>query len=237
MTSAYGQFCPVAVASEVFAERWTPLILRELYCGSHRFNDIHRGLPRISKALLVRRLRTLEDAAIVLSVARSGAQGYEYSLTAAGVELCEVVVSLGQWGQRWTAPVQRDRLDARVLMWDMRRRIALDRLPARRIVAQFDFRGVPTRHRHPKTYWLLLDRDIDLCVVDPGHEVDLFVEADLATLARVWLGQIPMREAIRGGLIRLSGSAEAIRGFPSWLLLSTLAAVPRPDDPTQRRVA
>jgi DNA-binding HxlR family transcriptional regulator len=237
MTSAYGQFCPVAVASEVFAERWTPLILRELYRGSHRFNDIHRGLPRISKALLVRRLRTLEDAAIVLSVARSGAQGHEYRLTAAGVELCEVVVQLGHWGQRWTAPVRRDRLDARLLMWDMRRRIALDRLPARRIVAQFDFRGVPMRHRHPKTYWLLLDREVDLCIVDPGHEVDLFVEADLAVFVRVWLGQIPMREAIRCGDIRLSGSTEAIRGFPSWLLLSTLAAIPRPGNPTQRRVA
>jgi DNA-binding HxlR family transcriptional regulator len=232
MRSIYGQFCPVAVASEVFAERWNPLILRELVLGSRRFNDIHRGVPRISRTLLAQRLRDLSAAGVVRSV--SGA----YELTPSGLELGELVVRLGEWGLRWGSPVRRDRLDPRVLMWDMRRRIALDRLPARRIVVRFDFRAVPAACRRASTFWLLLERpQPDLCVSDPGFEVDLFVDADLASFARVWLGEVPIREAVRSGAIRLAGSGEAMRAFPSWLLLSTLAAVPRPDNPVQRRVA
>jgi len=134
--------------------------------------------------------------------------------------------------------VQRDTLDARVLMWDMRRRIALDRLPERRVVARFDFRGVPAGHRSPRTYWLMIERpDVDLCFIEPGFEVDLFVNADLAALARVWLGEIPIRQAIREGALNVTGEPRLARDFPSWLLLSTLAAVPRPAPHVQRRVA
>ena len=232
MKNVYGQFCPVAVACETFAERWTPLILRELVLGSRRFNEIHRGVPRMSRTLLAQRLRELTAAGVV------EASGADYRLTPSGEELGEVVVRLGEWGQRWGKPVRRDRLDPGVLMWDMRRRIAVDRLPAQRVVARFDFKGVPAASRRSSTFWLLLERpEADLCVSDPGFEVDLFVGADLAAFARVWLGEVPIREAMRGGAVRLSGAAEAVRGFPSWLLLSTLAAVPRPGPELQRRVA
>jgi len=232
MKSVYGQFCPVAVASEIFAERWTPVILRELVLGSRRFNDIQRGVPRISRALLVKRLRELAAHGVIIS-----ADG-EYRLTEAGQELGEVVVHLGTWGARWTAPVRRDRLDAKLLMWDMRRRIALERLPEKRVVVRFDFRGVPAGHKAPKTYWLVMQRpEVDLCIIEPGFEVDIYVDADLASLTRVWLGEIPIRQAIREGGINLNGERQAVRDFPSWLLLSTLAAVPRPADAIQRRVA
>ena len=232
MKSVYGQFCPVAVASEIFAERWTPVILRELVLGSRRFNDIQRGVPRISRALLVKRLRELAAHGVI-----SNADG-EYRLTEAGQELGEVVVHLGTWGARWTAPVRRDRLDAKLLMWDMRRRIALERLPETRVVVRFDFRGVPAGHKAPKTYWLVMERrEVDVCVLEPGFEVDVYVDADLAALSRVWLGEIPIRQAIRDGAIDLNGERQAVRDFPSWLLLSTLAAVPRPADAIQRRVA
>ena len=232
MKSVYGQFCPVAVASEIFAERWTPVILRELVLGSRRFNDIQRGVPRISRALLVKRLRELAAHGVIVSA------GGEYRLTEAGQELGEVVVHLGTWGARWTAPVRRDRLDAKLLMWDMRRRIALERLPEKRVVARFDFRGVPAGHKAPKTYWLVMARrEVDLCVLEPGFEVDVYVDADLAALSRVWLGEIPIRQAMREGGINLHGERQAVRDFPSWLLLSTLAAVPRPADAIQRRVA
>lgn len=233
MKNVYGQFCPVAVAAEIFAERWTPLILRELMLGSRRFNDIHRGLPRISRTLLAERLRELGAAGVVAS------RGGQYDLTPAGAELGAVAVRLGEWGQRWGNPVRRDRLDPRVLMWDMRRRIAVDRLPEARVLARFDFKGVPGGPRQARTFWLVLERpQVDLCIVDPGWEVDLYVEADIAAFARVWLGEVPMREAIRAGAIRLAGNAQAVRNFPSWLLLSTLAAVPRPAaDQLQRRVA
>lgn len=232
MKSVYGQFCPVAVASEIFAERWTPVILRELVLGSRRFNDIQRGVPRISRALLIKRLRELVAHGVVDSA------GGEYCLTEAGQELGEVVVHLGQWGARWTAPVRRDRLDAKLLTWDMRRRIAVDKLPESRVVVRFDFRGVPAGHKAPKTYWLVMERpQVDLCIIEPGFEVDVYVDADLASFSRVWLGQVPIRQAIREGDIRLTGDRQGVRDFPSWLLLSTLAAVPRPTDASQRRVA
>ena len=232
MKSVYGQFCPVAVASEIFAERWTPVILRELVLGSRRFNDIQRGVPRISRALLVKRLRELAAHGVI-----SNADG-EYRLTEAGQELGEVVVHLGTWGARWSAPVRRDRLDAKLLTWDMHRRIAVERLPEKRVVVRFDFRGVPAGHKAPKTYWLVMQRpEVDLCIIEPGFEVDIYVDADLASLTRVWLGEIPIRQAIREGGINLNGERQAVRDFPSWLLLSTLAAVPRPADAIQRRVA
>jgi DNA-binding HxlR family transcriptional regulator len=232
MKSVYGQFCPVAVASEVFAERWTPVILRELVLGSRGFNEIHRGVPRISRALLAKRLRDLVSHGIV------GSAGGEYRLTEAGQELGEVVVHLGKWGARWTAPVRRDRLDARLLTWDMRRRFAIDKLPETRFTARFDFRGVPPGHKAPRTFWFVLQRpDVDLCIIEPGFEVDLYVEADLAAFTRVWLGELPIRQVIRDGGIKLNGAREAVRDFPSWLLLSTLAAVPRAAESIQRRVA
>jgi DNA-binding HxlR family transcriptional regulator len=232
MKTVYGQFCPVAVASEIFAERWTPVILRELVLGSRRFNDIQRGVPRISRALLVKRLRELIAHGVIDS------SGGEYRLTEAGQELGEVVVHLGQWGARWTAPVRRDRLDAKLLTWDMRRRIAVERLPEKRVTVRFDFRGVPATHKAPKTYWLVMERpDVDLCIIEPGFEVDVYVDADLALFSRVWLGEVPIRQAIREGDIKLTGDRQGVRDFPSWLLLSTLAAVPRPTDVIQRRVA
>jgi DNA-binding HxlR family transcriptional regulator len=232
MKSVYGQFCPVAVASEIFAERWTPVILRELVLGSRRFNDIQRGVPKISRALLVKRLREL----IAQGIVESAAGGYR--LTLAGQELGEVVVHLGQWGARWTAPIRRDRLDAKLLTWDMRRRIALDKLPEKRVVVRFDFRGVPAGHKAPKTYWLVLERpEVDVCIIEPGFEVDVFVDADLAAFSRVWVGELPIRQAIRDGEIRLTGDRQGVRDFPSWLLLSTLAAVPRAAEALQRRVA
>ena len=238
MRQGYGQFCPVAVASEIFAERWTPIILRELLLGSRRFNDIHRGAPRISRALLARRLRELEKAEVIESVARPDGNGKEYRLTASGEELGDLVVRLGEWGQRWTARVVRRNLDAGLLVWDMRRRIAVERLPAERTVVRFDFRGVPTTHRRPKTYWMVMTRpEVDLCMMDPGFDVDVYVDADLATLSRVWLGDEALAHALRAGTVKLGGESRLARAFPSWLMLSTLAAVPRSTEDPQRRVA
>jgi DNA-binding HxlR family transcriptional regulator len=238
MRQGYGQFCPVAVASEIFAERWTPIILRELLLGSRRFNDIHRGAPRISRALLAHRLRELEKADVIESVARPDGNGREYRLTTSGEELGDLVVRLGEWGQRWTTRVDRKRLDAVLLMWDMRRRIAVHRLPVQRTVVRFDFRGVPAGHRHAKAYWMVLERsEVDVCMKDPGFEVDVYVDADLAALTRVWLGDEPLAHTLRAGTVKLSGDPRLSRAFPSWLMLSTLAAVPRPGEQAQRRVA
>jgi len=228
MKGGLGQFCPVAMASEIFAERWTPLILRELLAGSHRFNEIHRHIPRISRALLARRLRQLEMAGIVSSSPGDKGQPGEYQLTEAGREFRAAVDALGTWGQRWTIRVKPQNLDAGVLMSNVRRRIALDRLPAHRVVVHFKF-TVPARHRGPRQFWLVLERAaVDLCLIDPGFAIDIDVDADLAAMAEVWLGDAAFYEAVRAKKIELTGRPALTRQFSSWLLLSQFAAVPRP---------
>jgi DNA-binding HxlR family transcriptional regulator len=144
----YGQFCPIAVACETFAERWTPLILREVLAGGRRFNDIRQGIPLISRTLLAQRLRELEDAGIIESQPLARGRGREYRPTRAAEEFSEVLERLGAWGQRWgTTQFDPDNLDLSLLMWNVRRRIDLDRLPDRRIVVRFDFRAFPARCR------------------------------------------------------------------------------------------
>ena len=229
MKGAFGQFCPVAVACEVFAERWTPLILRELLAGSRHYNEIHRGVPLMSRALLSRRLRALEEAGVISKKPLSGKRGYQYELTAAGHEFKPVVEALGTWGQRWTVRVQRTNLDAGLLMWNIRRRIACERLPDRRVVTCFRFTGIPRTYRGPKIFWLVLERSgVELCVEDPGHEIDLDVEADVGTMARVWLGDLSFDAALRSGELKLTGAREIKHALPSWLLLSHFAGVARP---------
>jgi len=233
--ASFGQFCPVAVASEIFAERWTPIILRELLAGSHRFNEIHRCVPLISRPLLARRLRDLEAVGVVRSAASQKGKPREYHLTDSGREFRAAIEALGTWGQRWTVRVQPDNLDSGFLMWNIRRRVALDRLPERRVVAHFEFRGVPAGRSMLKKCWLILERSgCDVCLSDPGHEVDVYVDADLASMTKVWLGDLPLAEALREKKIRLTGVPALVRQFPAWLLLSRFAAVPRPSD--KRRV-
>ena len=230
--SGHGQFCPVAVACEVFAHRWTPLILRELFAGSTHFNEIRRGLPLISKSLLAQRLRALEAAGVLTCVNSTDLKYPEYQLTPAGAEFKPVIESLGAWGQRWTTRVDPQNLDAELLMWNVRRRLAIDRLPAERTIVRFDFSGLPPKYRRARVFWLITDGvEVDLCLKDPGAEVDLYVSADLGSFARIWLGDIPFSEAVRQGSIRLTGRRELVRMFPSWLLLSHFAEVPRPSPP------
>jgi DNA-binding HxlR family transcriptional regulator len=225
----YGQFCPVAKAAEIVAERWNPLVLRELLCGSHRFNDLHRGVPLMSRTLLAERLERLESAGIVRSVARPRGRGREYHLTAAGEELRPIIECLGEWGQRWArAQVDRGDMDPGLLMWDIHRGVNLEALPPRRVVVRFDFRGVPATMRCPRTWWLVLERpEVDLCLKEPGFPDDLVVSADVQALIRVWMGDVPLTETVRAGLIRLDGPRTLVHAFPSWLTLSAFAGVER----------
>ncbi|HEY7595004.1 MAG TPA: helix-turn-helix domain-containing protein [Actinophytocola sp.] len=218
----YGQFCPVAQALEVLGERWTLLVVRELFSGSHRFNEIHRGVPLMSPTLLSQRLRRLQRAGIV----ERGPAG-DYLLTGAGRELWPVVEGLGVWGQRWArAEIRREHLDPSMLMWDMRRRIDLDAIPARRTVIELRFRGVERGHA---VWWLLLDRaNVDVCLSDPGFGVDLLVDADLRTMIMVWMGDVPLTDALRAGRVVVTGTPALERAFPRWLRLSVLAGVERP---------
>jgi DNA-binding HxlR family transcriptional regulator len=226
----YGQFCPVAVAAEIFAERWTPLILRELFAGSQRFSDIRRGVPLISRSLLTQRLRQMEDAGVLTSELVRGGRGREYRLTKAGEEFREVVDGLGAWGQRWSIEqFDIERLDVGVLMWNVRRGIVLERLPEGRTVVRFELRGAAVRYKAMRTVWLVLERsECDLCLKDPGFDVDLVVAADASALARVWMGQLTFAQAVRSGGLRLEGPRALVQAFPSWLRLSHYARVERP---------
>ncbi|MGE5277216.1 MAG: winged helix-turn-helix transcriptional regulator [Acidobacteriota bacterium] len=228
----YGQFCPVAKAAEVFAERWTPLILRELLRGSSRFSDLQRGVPLMSRTLLAQRLKELDRAGVLERRRKKSGRGFEYRLTPAGEEFRPIVERLGAWGQRWARrQLESDGdYDTGLLMWAIRRGIHVDRLPEGRLVVFFEFRGVPrSARRGHRSWWLVLSKpEVDICLKDPGGEVDLKVEADLRTLTRAWLGDLPIAAALRSGEVRLEGARELVRAFPTWLALSPLASVPRP---------
>jgi DNA-binding HxlR family transcriptional regulator len=216
----YGQYCPVARASEILADRWTPLIIRELLAGVLHFNELDRGLPGISRALLVERLRRLERTGVV--VRRVGSVGHltEYHLTPAGLELQQVIDVVGGWGARWAFGDPRpSELDPLVLLWWMRRRVRRDRLPLRRIVVQFDFRGARSG-----SFWLILEQtDVSVCLQHPRFEVDLRVNADIAAFYRVWLGRAPLDQAVRDGRVRLEGLPALVRAFPRWFAWSPMA--------------
>ena len=225
----YGQFCPVAKAAEIVAERWTPLVLRELLCGSRRFSDLHAGCrscrPRFSPSAWNSSKTPGSSGACRGHTAAGG----EYELTAAGEALRPLIDRLGEWGQRWArAQIGRDDLDAGLLMWDIHRRVDVDALPPERVVVRLDFRGAPATMRCPRTWWLLLARsEVDLCLRDPGFPVDVVGTADLRTLTRVWMGDVPMAAAVRAGSIRLEGPPSLVRAFPTWLRLSSFARVER----------
>jgi DNA-binding HxlR family transcriptional regulator len=220
MMKSYGQFCSIAKALEVVGERWTPLVLRELICGASRYNEIQRGVPRISPTLLSKRLSDLERAGVI---ARDPAG--RYALTEAGRELKPVIEQLGVWGQRWARGRLADEdFDPDLLMWDMRRRIDLERFPKTGACLKFEFTDCPKGKRH---YWLVGDEvGLDLCVSDPGHPVDLYVTCDIRTMTRVWNGDLPLRKMISDGKIELHGPLALRRAFPGWLMLGIFAAVP-----------
>lgn len=226
MTKNYGQFCPVAKASEILAERWTPLVLRELMCGSTTFNEIQRGVPLMSRSLLSKRLKELERAGVVER--RPQERGHTYHLTQAGEELRSIVMQLGEWGQRWArSEVTPTDLDPRLVMWDMHRSVDVDRLPTGRVVAQFEFSDAPVNAL--RRAWLLLERpDVDVCYKDPGYEIDLLVSTSLRTLIMVWMGDIGWGDALREHDLRIEGRRDLAHAFPGWLKLSGFAGVQRP---------
>lgn len=220
-SKGYGQFCPVAKAAEIVAERWTFLVVRELLLGSRRFNDLQRGVPLMSPSLLSQRLKEMQRAGIVRKVAGDGPKSAQYELTEAGAQLRPIVEGLGVWGLRWAHDrITREDLDPGLLMWDMRRGIAAEHLPAGRSVIEFDYGA---REKKKRTWWLVVtDGDVDLCLVYPGYEADLTISCDLRTMTDVWLGRLAVQDALRSGAIQLEGRKELIRSFPKWLGQSSI---------------
>lgn len=218
---SYGQFCSIAKALEVMGERWTPLILRELICGSSRYNEIHRGIPRISPTLLSKRLNDLERKGVIERDLTTGS----YALTKAGWELKPVIEQLGVWGQRWArGQLTKDDFDPDPIMWDMRRRIDLEIFPETKTCLKFEFIGEPDGKRH---YWIVGDRKgLELCITDPGHPIDLYITTDARTMTLVWNGDLPLQKMITEKRIELHGRSDLCRAFPKWLQLNIFAGVP-----------
>lgn len=221
---SYGQFCPVAMAAEILCTRWTIVLLRELVAGSTRFNELRRGLPRMSPALLSRRLKELEAVGIVRRSAIQGAPGVqEYLLTEAGAALQPIVEAFGRWGQRYvSSELSLEKLDASLLMWDMRRNLDPRPLPPARRVIQFGFRDQPAEQR---SWWLIVEPDapVDLCSIEPGFDVDLYAWVDLRTMTAIWMGFETVASAVRSGALTLTGDRQLAANMQRWLGLSPFA--------------
>jgi len=220
----YHQYCPVARACEILADRWTPLIVRELLFGSRHFNELRRGLPAISRSLLVARLRHLEDNGVIER--RTGARPNvtEYILTEAGSDLADVIKHLGAWAIKWVfVDPNREELDPALFLWKMHQRVDHRELPRERTVVQFDLTG-----RKGRRVWLVLvPHDVSSTLKPPGLRSDLIVRADVSVLYRVWAGFLDYDAAVRSGEIVLEGPSALVRAFPRWFMWSPLADVAR----------
>jgi DNA-binding HxlR family transcriptional regulator len=222
MDSTYGQFCPVAMAAEIVCSRWTALVIRELLCGSTRFNDLRRGVPRMSPALLSKRLKELEQAKVIVAVPTGQPGVFEYRLTPAGEDLRGVIMSLGFWGQHW---VEKDlslqNLDPSLLMWDMRRMLNPTPLPDKRCTILFEY---PELSETRRNWWLVIeDGTADLCLIDPGYEVDLYVRCPLRVMTSIWMGYSTVRSEMDSGALELSGDPGMMRSMQIWLGQSPFA--------------
>lgn len=215
----YGQYCPVARASEILADRWTPLIVRELLAGSRHFNEIQRGLPGISRSLLVSRLQHLEDCGVVERHAGPRRNVTAYALTAAGSELRDVVRHLGAWGAQWAfGDPKPEELDPKLLVWKIHQRIDRRQLPLGRTVLQFDLTG-PKQH----TLWLVMSpQEVSVCLKPPGFDSDLILRAQVSVMYRVWLGRTDYDVALRRGDIEVHGPPALTRALPRWFMWSPM---------------
>ena len=221
---SYNQFCPVAMAAEILCTRWTVVLLRELVAGSTRFNELRRGVPRMSPALLSKRLKDLEAAGVV---ARSRVPGdpdlYEYTLTASGKDLGQVVEAIGVWGQKWvTTQSSLENLDPNLLMWDIRRRINTTPMPPRRSTIQVIFSDLQETRRN---WWLIVQpsAEVDLCLVDPGFDVDLYLVTDLRTMTEIWMGYTGISQAKADDRLVVTGNRQLEANLQSWFSLSPFA--------------
>ncbi|MDL9937711.1 helix-turn-helix domain-containing protein [Gordonia sp. ABSL1-1] len=223
MTS-YGQFCPVAKAMELLDERWTILVVRELLLGSRHFNELRRGVPKMSPALLTKRLRGLERAGVIRRAEVGGRS--TYTLTDMGQELHQVVMALSVWGTRWIGELGDADLDPHLLMWDIHRSMPIEAWPRRRTMIRFRFHDVIGK---AGTWWLVVDAGRpQVCDFDPGYDLDADIASDLRTLTEIWRGDIGWQDALRDNRIEIDAPAAISRAVPGWIGQSTAAAVARP---------
>ena len=210
--TTYGQFCPVAKAAEVFGDRWTPIIMRELCFGARAFGELLEAAPLISRTVLAQRLKQLQQAGVVHIEAKPKGKGHLYRLTPAGEEFRPIIELMSAWGQRWgQGLIGPDDLDPKTLVWGVRRQIDPAEIPEQGFVMRFDFRGIPKFNRSPRYWWLVLRlEDIEVCLKAPDRNVDIVIGADLMTFTKVWLGYAGLAAALESGAISFQGSVRAI---------------------------
>lgn len=220
----YYQYCPVAKASELLCERWTMLVLRELVMGSTRFNEIRRGLPKASPTIISKRIKKLEESGVIRRSQKSNQGNWEYTLTEAGKELIPMVELFGRWGRRWVqSSLTKQDLDVGLLMWDMQRRIDTKHLPVKRTVMYVQLTDQKKTDRH---WWIVTEAgEVDICLEDPGYDVDLCLTTTLHTLIQIWIGDLSVSRAIKDSLLQSSGSSKLARSMSSWLGKSVFATV------------
>lgn len=221
MRRGYGQYCPLALAAELLCERWTLLVLSRVIDGCQQFNAIHRGVPRITPTMLAKRLRELQHAGLITS--RSAPRGTPrvYELTNAGAALAPLIDQLAVWGQHWARDMRTEDLDPAFLAWSMHTRLDTARLPPGRLVLAFEFTGAP---RDCWRFWLVAEHGVvDMCLKDPGFDVDVQVRANLRLFVEAWRGFRDLRREIRAEHIKVLGAPELARQLPGWLKLSAIA--------------
>ena len=230
----YGQFCPVAKATELVGERWTLLILRELLLGTHRYSEFQRALSRISPSLLTKRLKQLETAGIIIRKAQKGHKSLNYFLTPAGKELAPIVEHLAKWGMRWArSQLTDDELDVEFLMWDIQRRLQTNMLPDGDTILCFIFDDLTTF----KNWWLVVrDGEVDLCTENPGLDVDMYISTTLRDLIQIWKGDIAIKAAQQKQLIKTQGNSQLAKTMHDWLGICLYADI-RPGDPAMMKIA
>lgn len=211
----YAQFCPVAKAAQVFCERWTPLILRDLGSGATRFSELRRGVPLMSQSMLSRRLQELESEGIIERRPNTAGRGWTYHLTSAGREFLPMVDALGAWGQRWSRrQLAEGEVDVELLVWAMERDVRPDAFGDRRTVIQLDFVDQPSNRRR---WWFVNDHDeAQLCLQDPGFEVDLYLSVRLRDLVHIWRGELPLGNALETHRLEAVGPLPLRRALRAW---------------------
>ncbi len=221
----YGQFCPIAKAAEIFCERWTALVIRNIGAGAQRFNDIHRGVPHMSATLLTKRLRQLEAEGLVQRRRSSSGKSWTYHLTQAGGEFLPLVGALGIWGQRWTRrELEEGELDLGLLIWGLEYSVDPAAFGPDRHVVRISVSDQP---EHKRFYWFVCQAgELDLCVSDPGGSTDLYLDATLANLIRVYRGDVALETAMDDGRLRVDGTPKLVRRLRRWFNFDTMAKTP-----------
>lgn len=229
---SYGQFCPVAKAAQVFCERWTALIVRDLAMGPRRYAELRRGVPLMSSSMLSRRLQELEAEGVIERRRGDQGRGWTYQLTPAGLEFVPIVKALGEWGQRWTRrKLAEGEIDFQLLLWEMECTVRPEALGDDRTVVQLDFTDQPA---HRRRFWFVnAAGKVDLCLKDPGFDVDIYLSARLADMIHIWRGDIPLARALKTGRLEALAPKRLRRALPTWLALNPLAGI----RPARREIA